>query len=60
MTRASSLSKISDREDNGITVFMPIPPVMTPYKSIGIPEPEFYSDKFVYDALRMCMHLEST
>ena len=53
MTRASSLSKISDREDNGITVFMPIPPVMTPYKSIGIPEPEFYSDKFVYDVLRM-------
>ena len=41
---------ISDCEDNGITVFMPIPAVMSPYKSIGIPEPEFYSDKFVYDA----------
>jgi transposase len=41
---------ISDCEDNGITVFMPIPAVMSPYKSIGIPEPEFYSDKFAYDA----------
>jgi transposase len=39
---------ISNCEDNGITVFMPIPAVMSPYKSIGIPEPEFYSDKFVY------------
>jgi transposase len=41
---------ISICEDNGITVFMPIPNVMSPYKSIGIPEQEFYSDKFVYDA----------
>ena len=40
---------IFDCENNGITVFMPIPAVMSPYKSIGIPKPEFYSDKFVYN-----------
>ena len=36
-------------EDNGITLFMPIPGVLNPYKRVGVPEPEFYSDKFVYD-----------
>ena len=25
---------------------------MNPYKSIGVPEPEFYSDEFVYDAAK--------
>jgi hypothetical protein len=25
---------------------------LNPYKSIGVPEPEFYSDRFVYDAAR--------
>jgi transposase len=41
---------IADCENNGITVFMPIPAVLSPYKSIGVPEPNFYSDQFVYDA----------
>ena len=36
---------ISDCETNGITVFMPIPAAYSPYKSIGVPEPEFYSDQ---------------
>ena len=40
---------IADCENNGITVFMPIPAVLSPYKSIGVPEPNFYSDQFVYD-----------
>jgi hypothetical protein len=31
---------------------MPIPAVLNPYKSLGVPEPEFYSDRFVYDAAR--------
>lgn len=43
---------VSDCENNGIRVFMPIPAVMSPYKSVGIPEPEFYSDKFVYNAAK--------
>ena len=41
---------VSDCEDNGIRVFMPIPAVLSPYKSVGVPAPEFYSDKFVYNA----------
>ena len=43
---------IFDCEANGVTVFMPIPAVLSPYKSVGVPEPEFYSDRFVYDAAR--------
>ena len=43
---------VSDCEDNGIRVFMPIPAVLNPYKSVGVPEPEFYSDRFVYDAAK--------
>jgi len=39
-------------EDNGITLFMPIPAALNPYKSAGVPEAEFYSDKFVYDAAK--------
>jgi Transposase and inactivated derivatives len=43
---------IAECEDNGITVFMPIPDVLSPYKSLGVPEPGFYSDRFVYDAAK--------
>ena len=43
---------VFDCENNGVTVFMPIPSVLSPYKSVGVPEPEFYSDQFVYDAAR--------
>ena len=43
---------VFDCENNGVTVFMPIPSVLSPYKSVGVPEPEFYSDRFVYDAAR--------
>jgi transposase len=43
---------IADCESNGIRVFMPIPAVLSSYKSVGVPEPEFYSDKFFYDAAK--------
>ena len=43
---------IADCENSRITVFMPIPAVLSPYKSIGVPAPEFYTDKFVYNAAK--------
>ena len=43
---------VSDCEDNGIRFFMPIPAVFSPYKSVGVPAPEFYSDKFVYNSTK--------
>ena len=43
---------IFDCEANGIRVFMPIPAAFNPYKSVGVPEPEFYLDRFVYDAAK--------
>ena len=43
---------VFDCENNGVTVFMPIPEAMNPYKRVGVPVPEFYSDRFVYDAAR--------
>jgi len=43
---------VFDCENNGVTVFMPIPAVLNPHKSVGVPEPEFYSDRFVYDVVR--------
>src|SRR5271157_2406990 len=42
---------VKDCENDGITVFMPVPS-FNPTKSTGVPEPEFCSDKFVYDAER--------
>ena len=43
---------VFDCEANGVTVFMPIPSVLSSYKSVGVPEPMFCSDQFVYDAAR--------
>jgi hypothetical protein len=43
---------VFDCENSGVAVFMPIPSVLSPYKSVGVPEPEFYSDRFVYDAAK--------
>ena len=42
---------VKDCEKQGITVFMPVPS-FNPTKNIGVPEPEFCSDRFVYDAER--------
>jgi transposase len=43
---------VFDCENKGVTVFMPIPEALNPYKRVGVPAPEFYSDRFVYDAAR--------
>jgi transposase len=43
---------LKDCEEAGITVFMPIPAVVNPHKRCGVPEPEFYTDRFVYDSVR--------
>ena len=43
---------VFDCEANGIRVFMPIPAAFNPYKSVGVPEPGFYSDRFVYDSAK--------
>ena len=39
---------IKECEEAGITVFMPIPS-FNPTKNVGVPEPEFGSERFVYD-----------
>ena len=44
---------IVDCESNGITVFMPIP-AFNPTKNVGVPKPEFSSDRFVYNAAMDC------
>lgn len=43
---------LKDCEAEGITVFMPIPAVVNPHKRFGVPEPGFYTDRFVYDSVR--------
>ena len=43
---------VFDCEYNGIRVFMPIPAALSPYKRIGVPAPEFYSDKFIYNTAK--------
>jgi transposase len=43
---------VFDCETNGIRVFMPIPAAFNPYKSVGVPASEFYSDKFFYNATK--------
>ena len=42
---------IKECEEACITVFMPIPS-FNPTKNAGVPEPEFGSDRFVYDAVK--------
>jgi transposase len=38
-------------EEAGITVFMPIP-AFNPTKNVGVPEPEFGSDRFIFDGVK--------
>jgi len=42
---------LKDCEEAGITVFMPIPS-FNPTKNVGVPEPEFASEQFVYDGVK--------
>ena len=44
--------ELKDCEEKGITVFMPIPATVNPHKRFGVPEPEFYTDNFMYDAVK--------
>jgi transposase len=43
---------LKDCEEEGVRVFMPIPATVNPHKRYGVPEPEFYTDRFVYDSVR--------
>jgi hypothetical protein len=46
------LRRIAACEDELITVFKPIPALVNPHKQTGVPEPEFYTDRFLYDCCR--------
>jgi hypothetical protein len=43
---------LKDCEEKGITVFMPIPATVNPHKRFGVPEPEFYTDNFMYNSVK--------
>ena len=44
---------VADCEDNGRNSFSCLfPAAFNPYKSVGVSEPEFYSDQFVYNAAK--------
>ena len=45
------VNDLKECEDNGITVFMPIPS-FNPTKNTGVPEPEFGSNRFVFDFVK--------
>ena len=45
------VNDLKECEDNGITVFMPIPS-FNPTKNTGVPEPEFGSNRFVFDSVK--------
>jgi hypothetical protein len=42
------LNDLRDCEEAGVSVFMPIP-TFNPTKNVGVPEPEFSTERFVYD-----------
>jgi len=44
--------ELKDCEEKGITVFMPIPATVNPHKRYGVPEPEFYTDNFMYNSVK--------
>ncbi len=45
-------SELKECEENGITTYVSIPDKTMPNKRLGVPEPEFYSQRFLYDHLR--------
>ena len=45
-------SELKKCEENGITAYVAIPEETMPNKKLGVPEPEFYSQRFTYDPLR--------
>ena len=44
--------ELKECEKNGITTYVSMPEETMPYKSLGVPETEFYSSRFAYDPLR--------
>lgn len=44
--------ELKECEENGITTYVSIPEETMPNKTLGVPEPEFYSQRFLYDPLR--------
>ena len=42
-------SELEECEENGITTYDSIPDETMPNKKLGVPEPEFYSQRFLYD-----------
>ncbi len=44
--------ELEECEENGITTYVAIPKETMPNKTLGVPEPEFYSQRFVYDLVR--------
>ena len=44
--------EIEECVDNGITPFVPEPSPPNPKKKLGVPAPEFYENKFAYDATK--------
>jgi len=44
--------ELKECEGNGITTYVSIPEESMPYKRVGVPEPEFYSSRFMHDPLR--------
>ena len=45
-------TELKECEENGITTYVSIPDETMPNKTLGVPEPEFYSQRFSYDPLR--------
>ena len=45
-------SELEECEENGITTYVSIPDETMPNKKLGVPEPEFYSQRFLYDPVR--------
>ena len=45
-------SELKECEENGITAYVAIPEESMPNKKLGVPGPEFYSQRFAYDPLR--------
>jgi transposase len=44
--------ELKECEENGITTYVAIPNETMPNKKLGVPEPEFYSQRFSYDPIR--------
>jgi len=44
--------ELKECEENGMTTYVAIPQETMPNKTLGVPEPEFYSQRFLYDPIR--------